>query len=416
MSSSQRTRQRVTGHVHLVDRKSGSQWYLKYRLADGKQVQRKLGPAHTGRGRCPAGHYTERTVREALDAILTDARRGTLEGAATASGVTFADAAAEYLRFVRDVRKIDPTTLKGYAGVVNGYLLDRFGDTPIDAITADDVDAYKEVLLAEGRLSNRTVVRHLMVLNGIFKRAKRKGWVRENVASADMIERPPVTYTGEFDTFTRDEVELLAAHAANQQDAAIFRTAAYTGLRQGELLALTWADVDFVTGLIHVRRNYTDRTLKVPKGKKVGSVPMVPDVADTLARLKDRERFTSDDSLVFINTVGEYVDNWSLRKRYYDALDAAGLRRITFHSLRHAFGSMAIRKLDPYTVQTYMRHAHYSTTQRYLHHQPRPEHARLLQEAFAESTITPVSGNARDTSPSNATTSDAPESTISLQT
>jgi len=255
-----------------------------------------------------------------------------------------------------------------------------------------------------------------MVLNGIFKRAKRRGWVRENVASADMIERPPVTYTGEFDTFTRDEVELLAAHAANQQDAAIFRTAAYTGLRQGELLALTWADVDFVTGLIHVRRNYTDRTLKVPKGKKVGSVPMVPDVADTLARLKDRERFTSDDSLVFINTVGEYVDNWSLRKRYYDALDAAGLRRITFHSLRHAFGSMAIRKLDPYTVQTYMRHAHYSTTQRYLHHQPRPEHARLLQEAFAESTVTPVSGHARDTSPSNATTSDAPEGTISLQT
>jgi len=45
-------------------------------------------------------------------------------------------------------------------------------------------------------------------------------------------------------------------------------------------------------------------------------------------------------------------------------------------------------------VQTYMRHAHYSTTQRYLHHQPRPEHARLLQEAFAEST---VSGHARDT-------------------
>ena len=69
---------RVTGHVYIVDRKTGPQWYAKYRLADGKQVQRKLGPAHTGRGRCPAGHYTERTAREALDAILTDARRGTL--------------------------------------------------------------------------------------------------------------------------------------------------------------------------------------------------------------------------------------------------------------------------------------------------------------------------------------------------
>jgi hypothetical protein len=58
---------------------------------------------------------------------------------------------------------------------------------------------------------------------------------------------------------------------------------------------------------------------------------------------------------------------------------------------------MAIRKLDPHTVQTYMRHAHYSTTQRYLHHQPRPEHVRLLQQAFAESDIVPISGHARDT-------------------
>jgi len=145
-----------------------------------------------------------------------------------------------------------------------------------------------------------------------------------------------------------------------------------------------------------VRRNYTHRTEKIPKGKKVGSVPMIPDVADALARLKDREHFTDDDDLVFPNTVGEFMDNWSLRKRYYKALEDAGLRRIRFHDLRHAFGSMAIRKLDPHTVQTYMRHAHYSTTQRYLHHQPRPEHARLLQEAFEDSA---VAAQAREVSP-----------------
>ena len=99
----------------------------------------------------PAGHYTERTAREALDAILTDARRGTLAGVG-ASGATFADAAAEYVRFVRDVRKIDATTLRDYEGVISGYLLDTFGARPVESITADDVDAYKEILLAEGRL------------------------------------------------------------------------------------------------------------------------------------------------------------------------------------------------------------------------------------------------------------------------
>ena len=108
------------------------------------------------------------------------------------------------------------------------------------------IDAYKERLIAEGKLSNRTIVRHLTVLHGIFKRAKRVWGLADNPASADLVERPKVTYTGEFDTFDRDEIELLAANAADAQDAAIYRVAAFTGLRQGELLALRWSDVDFV--------------------------------------------------------------------------------------------------------------------------------------------------------------------------
>jgi integrase len=63
--------------------------------------------------------------------------------------------------------------------------------------------------------------------------------------------------------------------------------------------------------------------------------------------------------------------------------------RERFRDVRHAFGSAAIKKLDPNTVQAYMRHAHYSTTQRYLHHKPRPEHARQLEEAFRESNVLP---------------------------
>jgi len=148
------------------------------------------------------------------------------------------------------------------------------------------------------------------------------------------------------------------------------------------VLALRWADVDFVAGLLHVRRNYTDHREKVPKGKRVRSVPMTPDVIDALGRLKERERFTADDDLVFCNAVGSDLDAWALRHRFYRALEEAGLRRIRFHDLRHHFGSMAITVLDAYAVQSYMGHQHYSTTQRYLHHQPRREHAHALHAAF----------------------------------
>lgn len=374
---------RVSGHVFRAKRKRGpDKWHVKYRLPDGRQVKRVLGPAWTKRSRPPAGHYTQKMAEEALQAILTDARRGALAGGVR-TGATFAGAAAEYLRYVEQVRQIDAKTARDYRGVIEGYLNDEFGDRAVEAVTPDDIDAYKERLIAEGKLSNRSIVRHLTVLHGIFKRAKRVWGLAENPASADLVERPKVVYTGEFDTLDRDEVELLATVAENPQDAAIYKTAAFTGLRQGELLALRWEHVDFVGGLIHVRRNFTGGREKVPKGKRVRSVPMMSAVVEALAGLKDREHFTDDRDLVFCSEIGEHLDHFELRKRFYAALERAGLRRIRFHDLRHVFGSAAIQRLDPYAVQSYMGHQHYSTTQRYLHHKPQREDAAALDEAFA---------------------------------
>jgi integrase len=74
---------------------------------------------------------------------------------------------------------------------------------------------------------------------------------------------------------------------------------------------------------------------------------MMPAVIDTPARLKDRQEFTADDDLVFTRE-GEHLDPFALRRRYYAAVKRAGLRRLRFHDLRHAFGSAAITKLDPY--------------------------------------------------------------------
>jgi hypothetical protein len=107
-------------------------------------------------------------------------------------------------------------------------------------------------------------------------------------------------------------------------------------------------------------------------------------VIDALAELKEREEFTGEDDLVFTRE-GEHLNHFDLRKRYYAALERAGLRRLRFHDLRHAFGSAAITKLDAYAVQSYMGHQDYSTTQRYLHHKPRREDAAALEEAFGKS-------------------------------
>lgn len=127
----QQPNHRATGHVRLASRKRGDQFYVKYRLPDGRQVQKRLGPAWESPGRPPTGYYTRRTAEEALQAILADARRGTLAGMSR-SGSTFRDAATEYLRYVEHVRKIDAATVKDYRGVIDGYLTPEFGGLALE--------------------------------------------------------------------------------------------------------------------------------------------------------------------------------------------------------------------------------------------------------------------------------------------
>jgi hypothetical protein len=210
---------------------SHGKWYGKWRV-DDRQIKRLLGPKRQPGSR-------EGVTRKMAEVELRRAMAAT-RPVARADEVTFTDAALEFLRHAEKVREIDPKTLADYRGVIDGYLLEEFGTATIEEITPDMIDLYKEKLIAEGKLSKRTIVRHLTVLHGIFKRAKRVWGLQENPASADLVQRPKVTYTGEFDTFNRDEIELLAANAADAQDAAIYKVAAFTGLRQGELLALRW--------------------------------------------------------------------------------------------------------------------------------------------------------------------------------
>jgi integrase len=108
---------------------------------------------------------------------------------------------------------------------------------------------------------------------------------------------------------------------------------------------LRWRDVDFVGGLLHVRHNWDHkfRVEKMPKGKRVRSVPLMPEAMDALATLKERDHFTGDGDIVFCSDVGDHLDYYSHRRRYQESLKRANLRPIKFHDLRHAFGTAASR-------------------------------------------------------------------------
>jgi integrase len=370
----------VSGHVFRKQRKSGDRWMAKWRDAGG-QHQRVLGRVWTGRGRPIAGYLTKRSAQEALDTILADARRGQLVGPVRPTGgVTFADAAAEWLRYVEEDRRRRPSTLRDYRIVVDKVLVPALGHAPLDAITSGHIDAFRSGLVAEGRLSARTINKYLALIHGILKRAQRVYGLSANAAAG--VDRQPARRSGDFDVLSAAEVEALIRAAGSPQDAALFATAAYAGLRLGELRALRWRDVDFTKRLVHVRRAYVERSEGVPKSGRVRSVPMIDQVARALDELSRREWFTRDQDLVFCNDVGEYMDDSALRRRFYDARRRAGLKRIRFHDLRHTFGTLAVQVFPLSDVKAYMGHADIATTMIYVHHVPQLDAAEKLSRAL----------------------------------
>jgi integrase len=266
-----------------------------------------------------------------------------------------------------------------------------FGDMRLEDVTPEAIERWKPTL----SVSNRTVHKYLVVMHGIFKRAMKVWGLPRNPMTA--VDRPRIRVSDDLHAFSPEEIHALVRAATSEQDGAVFLTAAFTGLRMGELLALQWGDVDFGGQSIRVRRSYNAHGgLSSPKSGKVRSVPMVPDVASALAALGTRELLTGDEDLVFLGDFGEYMDGSALRDRYKRALARAGLRELRFHDLRHTFGTLAVRRAEVPAVQAWMGHSAIQTTMRYVHYRDRGREAELLAEAFrAEADVPEASGAER---------------------
>jgi integrase len=155
------------------------------------------------------------------------------------------------------------------------------------------------------------------------------------------------------------------------------------------VIALRIRNIDEKRGTIHVEKSFTRGTETAPKSGKDRPVPMVEDVRKALATLLLTRGNPRDDELVFPGPGGpyEHLNGDALRDRYFAARDAAELRPLTFHQLRHSFGSVAIDKLSAVEVQHAMGHAQLTTTQRYLHYRDGRDLANRLQGAFARTLI-----------------------------
>jgi len=376
LGPTRRTSQPPSGHVFRVERRRGPVWYAKYRLPDGRQVQKKIGPAWTGRGRPAVGYVTKTAAQAWLDDVLVQAHRGELPGMVV-TGATLADATVEWLRYVEQDRACKASTVSDYRQT-SGRIMRDLGDLRLEDVTPEVLERWKTTLT----VSNRTVAKYLVILHGIFRRAMRV-WGLPRNPLAD-VERPRYRVSDDIHAFSPEEIHSLVEAAGSELDRCLLLTAAFTGLRLGELRALQWRDVDFDSEVVRVRRSHTQAGgLGTPKSGKVRSVPLVADVAEAMTALARRERFTAGEDLVFAGELGGFLDTGALRARYKATLKRAGLRDLRFHDLLHTFGTLAVRRAEVPAVQAWMGHSDIQTTMRYVHHRDRGGEAKLLAEAFA---------------------------------
>ena len=410
---------------------AGAGWRFKRRTlglawmeSDGAGGWRKR------KGRCPVGWLDERSANVAAVGVMREhAHEVTreLEHARDVAEhkVTVRELGAEWLCWLEEVRGAKPATITDYAFLLRepgrsyrrgtrasaGRIIGAFGDRPAAEVTTTEVSAFLRSLDREG-LRPRNVNKHRQVLAAIFTyacRADTYALAVNPVSGTDKRrEDPPAA----LDYYEVEEVEALArcceqghhradkpatdpgeiaARAAeDRRDADAFRLLFYTGLRLGEVLTLRWEDVDLQDRLLLVRRGLSAGQETLPKGRRHRFVPLPFPAVATLARLADREDYTGPDDYVLANRLGRRLDPSALRRRYKRGCEAAGLRPVRLHGLRHAAGSLIARTSNAVFVRDFLGHAKLATTDRYLSAKLRPEELKRLDDAFAPAAVEPA--------------------------
>lgn len=367
-------RKRAYGSGSIVQ--EGSSWYGKWRVGD-RQVKRRLGPVR------PVG-TSEGLTRKQAEGEL---RRlmGEVKLLVPVQRVTFEQAGERYVHHVEHVLRRKPSTVQDYRIMIRRHLGPHFGESAIERIKPSDVESYTAAKLGDG-LAIKTITNHLNFAHGVFQFALRRGWVTSNpVALTDRPRSAPADPDIRF--LSAEELKALMRAVPSDDvlgptDHALYTVAAMTGLRQGELVALRWRDVDWSAGVVRVRRTFSRGAWGKPKSRRSSrAVPIADRVAAELDRHFQRAAYKADDALVFCHPhTGNPYDASKLRDRFYAAMTAAGMgercgRRggITFHSLRHTFGTrMASVGVPMRTLQEWMGHRDFTTTLIYADFAPDP--------------------------------------------
>jgi integrase len=278
-------------------------------------------------------------------------------------------------QWLRDYAKpnLAPTTYQGYEGIYRSGIAPVLGNILLKNLGPNHIQEYIASKLSSG-LSNTTVRHHITFLHSILETAvKWQLLIRNPVDSVTM----PKIVKHEMKILDEQEAERILLEVQDTKYYPIFNLALYTGVRQSELLALQWSDVDLLMAELSVSKSshwlntgeYIIKSTKTAKSNR--RIALSPDTCIMLRQHLENEmdkcsksgiKFTND-RLLFCEWDGKPLNPDTVTRHWKRIIARLNYPHIRFHDLRHTHASWMLKKgISPKVIQERLGHATITTT------------------------------------------------------
>lgn len=284
---------------------------------------------------------------------------------------------------------LKPSTKTLYESVYRTYIKDcELSDIKIKEISAVYVQKYYSNLTKKG-VTPHTIVSINKLITPCIKYAYNTNIIIKDFTSAIVLpkedEKTKLSKENKIHPFTLQEQKKFLSVIKGAKNEALFLTALYSGLRQGELLALTWNDINFKESYIQVNKTVAEvadvtpegrgklkRILQTPKTKSSIRKVDIPKILVSILKhhklnqaqhkLKDNDRY-EDNNLVFCTKYGKFINSRNLRQLFKDILKENDIKDRKFHDLRHTYATRLFELGErEKTVQKLMGHSNIAVT------------------------------------------------------
>lgn len=342
-------------------------WEARYTAgvnpSTGKQIQKSV----SGK--------TQKEVAQKLKAATAAIDAGTYTEPSKMSVGEWMDIwAEEYLGNVKVL------TVAAYKTTIKLHIKPNIGAVKLEKLNAHTIQKLYNDLGAgkNGKepLSPKTIKNVHGVLHRALQQAVSNGYIKFNPTDACVLPRAEKKELAPLDE--EDTSRFLEAIQGHQLE-ILYTVALFTGMREGEILGLTWDCVDFTRGTILVSKQlqkekkagaeYYLASLKNDKPRSITPAPMVMDMLRRRQKEQNKDReiagewWSNPMNLVFTNNAGGNLIPQTVVRKYKEIVTSIGRPDARFHDLRHSYAVAAIRSGDDIkTVQGNLGHATASFT------------------------------------------------------